>query len=168
MRRFRRALHAVVLLSVTLTSACSADSAIPQPRLETTAACFVTAEKSISVTLELARDSQQRQKGLMGRESMASGTGMLFIYQQTRSASHGFWMYKTLLHLDIGYVARNGVIGSIRKMTPCTSSNGGNCPTYPAGVEFTYAVEMNDGFFEENDIEVGDRLLIGAPNCRKD
>ncbi|AOY87668.1 hypothetical protein BKP64_05490 [Marinobacter salinus] len=169
MNGFRRALRlTTLLLSAALASACSADSVVPQPRLPTTTACFVTNQKTIPVTLEIAREFEQRQKGLMGRTVMPPEAGMLFVYQRPQSANHGFWMYNTLIPLDIGYVAENGVIGSIRKMAPCTSSRGSNCPTYPAGVEFTFAVEMNDGFFAENGITVGNRLLLGESNCAAD
>lgn len=151
---------------VALVSACSAGPGpVPQPRLPVSEACFVTEDHTVPVTLEVANDFSQRQTGLMGREALADDEGMLFEYEQPRNPDHGFWMYKTLLKLDIAYLYEDGTIGSIRKMAPCSSSNPGNCPSYPAGVAFTSAVEMNWDFFSENDIAVGDRLVIGAANC---
>ena len=70
---------------------------------------------------------------------MAPDAGMLFKYREPRSASHGFWMYKTLIPLDIAYLNEDGKIGSIRKMVPCPSASGSGCPTYPAGVPFIEA-----------------------------
>lgn len=151
---------------VALVSACSAGPGpVPQPRLPVSEACFITQDHTVPVTLEVAKDFTQRQTGLMGRETLADYEGMLFVYDQPRSADHGFWMYKTLLKLDIAYLKEDGTIGSIRKMAPCSSSTAANCPSYPAGVPFTSAVEMNRDFFSDHDIAVGDRLAIGAANC---
>lgn len=102
----------------------------------------------------------------MGREFLAVTSGMLFQYQEQQRPSHSFWMYQTLIPLDIAYLDDNGVIGNIRQMAPCESSSGANCPSYPAGVEFITAVEMNTGFFEANGISVGDRLNLGSANCQ--
>ena len=125
----------------------------------------MSAAGAVPVTLEVASSSEQRQKGLMGRTSMAQNAGMLFEYSEPRQASHGFWMYKTLIPLDIAYLNQDGVIGSIRQMVPCASASGSGCPTYAAGVPFIQAVEMNAGFFREHGIRPGDRLRRDKDNC---
>jgi uncharacterized membrane protein (UPF0127 family) len=155
------------LILAPLMSACSADLVVPQPPLPTVDACFVTPEKSVAVTLERAEEFSQRQVGLMGRQALKPSTGMLFVYQEPQRADHGFWMYRTLIHLDIAYLDANGVIGSIRNMAPCSSDIAGNCPAYPAGFEFTQAVEMNRGFFSEHHITTGDQLLVGEHACQE-
>lgn len=155
------------LLLAPLISACSADLVVPQPPLPAVHACFVTADKPVAVNLERAEEFNQRQVGLMGRQALQQNAGMLFIYQQRQSADHGFWMYKTRIHLDIAYLDANGVIGSIRTMAPCSSDIAGNCPVYPAGFEFTQAVEMNRGFFSEHHITTGDRLVTGEHACQE-
>lgn len=160
-----RSASLLALLLVPLVAACSADPNVPQVRLPVSEACFLTANGTVPVALEVAEDFDQRQKGLMGRESLAESEGMLFVYDQPQSPDHGFWMYKTLIALDIAYLRPNGTIGNIRRMAPCSSGNAGNCPSYPAGVAFTSAVEMNQGFFASHGIKVGDRLAIGTANC---
>lgn len=155
------------LLLVPLVSACSADLVVPQPLLPTVRACFVTDEEPVPARLEVAEDYAHRQIGLMGRQALEQNAGMLFIYQQPQSSDHGFWMYRTRIHLDIAYLDANGVIGSIRTMAPCSSGNPGNCPVYPAGFGFTQAVEMNKGFFAEHHITTGDRLVTGKHVCPK-
>ncbi|MBW4933220.1 DUF192 domain-containing protein [Marinobacter sp. F4206] len=158
----------LALLLVSLVSACSADPSVPQPRLPLSEACFITQDGTVPVMLEVADDFSQRQKGLMGRKSLGDREGMLFVYDRPRSPHHGFWMYKTLIALDIAYLGPAGEIGSIRKMAPCSSKNAGNCPSYPAGIAFTSAVEMNRDFFSTHGIAVGDRLAVGAANCPSD
>lgn len=155
---------AVLALS-SLIYGCSSGIAAPQEGLPVIEACFVSGTGTVPVELEVASTSEQRQTGLMGRKSMAPDAGMLFEYSEPRQASHGFWMYKTLIPLDIAYLNQDGVIGSIRQMVPCASASGSGCPTYPAGVPFIQAVEMNAGFFREYGIRPGDRLLVGKDNC---
>lgn len=155
---------AVLAVSV-LIYGCSSGIAAPQEGLPVIQACFVSSGGTVPVELEVASTSEQRQKGLMGRTSMAPDAGMLFEYREPREASHGFWMYKTLIPLDIAYLTQEGVIGSIRQMVPCASANGSGCPTYAAGVPFIKAVEMNAGFFREHGIRRGDRLYLGRDNC---
>lgn len=148
-----------------LIQGCSSGVAAPEGGLPVIEACFVPATGPVAVKLEVASTSSQRQKGLMGRTRLGQNAGMLFEYRKPRKASHGFWMYKTLIPLDIAYLDRDGVIGSIRQMIPCASANGSGCPTYPAGVPFIEAVEMSAGFFREHEIKPGDRLYLGRDNC---
>lgn len=155
----------IVLVVSALIYGCSSGIASPQEGLPLIDACFETAHGPVEVELEVASTPEQRRKGLMGRTSLAPDAGMLFEYQEPREASHGFWMYQTLIPLDIAYLNPDGVIGSIREMVPCASASGSGCPTYPAGVPFNQAVEMNAGFFREHGIRPGDRLYRGKDNC---
>lgn len=159
----RRAL----LCFVGILAGCSSGTGAVESSagLPVVAGCFVTGTSTVSVSLELAQAPQERRKGLMGRESLAASSGMLFQYQKPQRPDHGFWMYQTFIPLDIAYLDDNGVIGNIRQMEPCESSSGSNCPSYPAGVEFVTAVEMNTGFFAANGISEGDRLSLGKANC---
>jgi len=145
----------VTLITAGCASAALADALEPLPTVE---ACFVTDDHKYAVVLEVASKDKQRQRGLMERTTLAADAGMLFTYQAERSANHGFWMYQTLIPLDIAYLDKQGVIVSIHTMPPCHSSNGRNCPTYPAGEPFWNAVEMNAGYFEARDITPGDQL----------
>ncbi|WP_420388812.1 DUF192 domain-containing protein [Marinobacter sp.] len=128
--------------------------------------CLISADKAVPITVEVARTSAERSRGLMGRERLAPNAGMLFVYNNQRRADHGFWMYRTLIPLDIAYLDRDGVIGAIRHMVPCPSDQGRDCPTYEAGVPFYRALEMNQGYFESQGIGVGDQLSRKPSDCR--
>ena len=160
--------HCALLCLSALLAGCSAGTGAEEPAtgLPVVAGCFVTASGTVNVSLELAQAPKERQKGLMGREFLEANSGMLFQYQERQRPDHGFWMYQTLIPLDIAYLDANGVIGNIRQMTPCASPNGAKCPTYPSGVEFLSAVEMDLGFFEAHGIAIGDRLTLGEQNCK--
>ncbi|MEC7376244.1 MAG: DUF192 domain-containing protein [Pseudomonadota bacterium] len=161
----RQATPMIVLLAAALLQACRTGVAAPQEGLPTIEACFLTGTAAVPVTLEVASTPEERRKGLMGRAALPQNRGMLFEYQQERDADHGFWMYKTRIPLDIAYLDETGTIGSIRHMVPCASASGSGCPTYPAGVPFISAVEMNAGFFWDNGIGPGDRLRSGEADC---
>ncbi|TNF00004.1 MAG: DUF192 domain-containing protein [Gammaproteobacteria bacterium] len=155
----------VAARAVALAGSLSAVAA-PQTGLEQRPGCFISGNRTFPVSLEIARTFNERQRGLMERTRLAERTGMLFIYDQNRSPDHGFWMYNTLIPLDIAYLSSSKRIVNIQTMTPCASSDSSQCPTYPAGKPFRYAIEMNSGYFETNRIDVGDRLLVGATNCQ--
>ncbi|HDZ37203.1 MAG TPA: DUF192 domain-containing protein [Marinobacter sp.] len=162
------AIRGVLLCFSALLAGCSAGSGAAEPSsgLPVVEGCFVTGANTVNVNLELATSTQERRKGLMGRKSLGADSGMLFQYQALQSAHYGFWMYQTLLPLDIAYLSNDGEIRSIQQMKPCTSTNGAECPSYPAGVEFVSAVEMNAGFYEANGISTGNYLRLGQQNCQ--
>ncbi|MFO7993366.1 MAG: DUF192 domain-containing protein [Marinobacter sp.] len=158
-------LKALIPLMGLLFSGCLA--ALPEnDALPVQQACLISAEKAIPITIEVATSADERSRGLMEREALAPDSGMLFVYSEQRRADHGFWMYRTLIPLDIAYLDRKGIIGAVRQMEPCPSDQGRDCPTYRAGVPFYLALEMNQGFFESQGIRVGDRLSMEPSDCR--
>ncbi|OZB11877.1 MAG: hypothetical protein B7X58_12105 [Marinobacter sp. 34-60-7] len=151
------------LVAGLLLSGCSVADTQVNDVLPTTEACFVRDDgNGLRVTLEVASEPEQRRLGLMGRTELADHAGMLFSYGRERGANTGFWMYRTLIPLDIAFMRDDGTIVSINQMAPCADKPSRECPSYPAGARYTHAVEMNQGFFGENDITLGDRLVWPA------
>ena len=102
----------------------------------------------IEIQVEIADDAEERQRGLMYRESLDENQGMLFVYPEQRTL--GFWMKNTLIPLDIAYIDREGRIVDIQQMEPQTTE------THDSAAPAMYALEMNQGWFEANGIRVGD------------
>ncbi len=152
-------------LTLALIAGCGVSATPAQSGLPVTDACFVAGSGSVPVVLEVASTPEQRQVGLMGRTELPANHGMLFEYGEEREPGNGFWMYRTLIPLDIAFLDREGTIRNIRAMVPCSASQGTNCPIYPAGVHYWSAVEMNAGFFLANGIDVGDRLVLDKEKC---
>lgn len=114
-------------------------------------------------TVEVAATEVQRQSGLMGRESLAAGTGMWFQYSNELIPKHGFWMYGVPFPLDIAFISAAGRIVSITTMEPCLAADPKACPAYYSEKPFKSALEVNAGFFAEAGIGVGDKVW-GATN----
>ena len=66
-------------------------------------------------------------------------------------------MKNTLIPLSIAFWDRNGVIAAIMDMQPCRAEP---CPRYRPGIMYVGAVEVNQGFFEDHGVEVGDRVEL--------
>lgn len=119
--------------------------------------------------VELAVNESQRNRGLMGRDSLAPETGMLFIYPQNRPAGSGFWMYRTRIPLDIAWLDAQGTILSVQRMTPCEHAEPGRCPVYRSDKPYRAALEVNAGYFSEHDISAGSRVYrAGDQACPRD
>ena len=103
-----------------------------------------------NITAQLARTPQQREIGLMLRQSMAANEGMLFAFESP--GQQCFWMKNTLIPLAIAFVADDGSIVNIDSMKPQTLD--GHCSTKPV----RFVLEMNDGWFAKRGIKPGSRL----------
>ncbi len=106
------------------------------------------------IRAEVARTQEQRQRGLMQREEVPEGTGMIFVYPQP--VRIGFWMKGTLVPLSIAYVL-DGRVVSTAEMTPCRSDP---CDTYPPAGDFTVAVEAPAGFFPRYGVHAGTEMTV--------
>lgn len=103
-----------------------------------------------TVRVEIADEADERQRGLMYRESLPEDQGMLFVYEDERDLS--FWMRNTQLPLDIAFLDREGRIVDIQQLEPFDENS--ITTRSPA----MYALEMNRGWFEEHGVEIGDRV----------
>ena len=88
--------------------------------------------------VEIADDSAERAKGLMFREAMASGAGMLFVYDQPQPAA--FWMKNTLIPLDMIFADARGVVRHVHE-----NAVPGDETPIPGGDAVQYVLEINGG-----------------------
>ncbi len=104
---------------------------------------------------ELASTREQRRVGLMWREDLPQDHGMLFVFPGEQN--RGFWMQNTPLPLSIAYLDADRRILNILDMEPFDTSS-----YYSAGPA-QYALEVHQGWFDEQGIEAGDVTVFELP-----
>jgi hypothetical protein len=110
----------------------------------------------VTVRTEVADDPSSRAVGLMGRASLATDAGMLFVYPD--QARRSFWMKNTPLPLSIAFINRTGQIVHITQMQPLSEA------PVPSVHPTMYALEMTTGWFEAHAVKVG-QSVAGLPEA---
>lgn len=105
-----------------------------------------------TVVAEVAATADQRAAGLMYREEVPDGTGMLFVFQDNEVRA--FWMANTYVPLDIAYMDPSYRIVDIVQMEPLVTE------TYPSSAPAMFALEVRQGWFAEQGIDVGDQAEV--------
>jgi uncharacterized membrane protein (UPF0127 family) len=100
-----------------------------------------------TIGVEVARTASEREQGLMYRESLPEGRGMLFVFSDSQIRS--FWMRNTYIPLDIAYIDENLTIIDIQPMEPQTED------PHPSARPAMFALEVPQGWFAKSGIEVG-------------
>lgn len=104
--------------------------------------------------VEFALTRQTRMRGLMGRRSLDENAGMLFVFDRDQVLS--FWMYNTLIPLDIAFIRADLTISSIDTMEPLTTTS------HRSIEPVRYALEARAGEFDRRGIGPGDTLSIAG------
>nr|WP_246146601.1 DUF192 domain-containing protein [Maritimibacter alkaliphilus] len=99
-------------------------------------------------SVEIADDDAERAQGLMFRESLPSGQGMLFIYESPRPAS--FWMKNTLIPLDMIFVGADGVVRNVHE-----NAVPGDLTPIRGGDDILAVLEIRGGLAGAIGIEAG-------------
>jgi uncharacterized protein len=113
------------------------------------------------IDLELARTPQEHQVGLMFRPSLPPDSGMLFIYRS--EATEGYWMFHTLIPLDIAWIARDGTIVDIQDMARLNNPDDvqeAQSTVYVPAAPYWYALEVNEGWFLQHGVGVGQQMAF--------
>lgn len=116
------------------------------PQLET----IKISVNSASYQVELAATAEHRQRGLMFREKLDPGKGMLFVY--AKSGDHRIWMKNTLIPLRVIWIDEAYRVISIQRLLPCETSP---CMVYAAPGPSRFILELGDF---EHSIKVNDRV----------
>lgn len=131
----------------------------PPVSFETGRVRVETASDTLELAVEIAESEAQRTHGLMDRERLPEGSGMLFLFPEPRGPEAGFWMYRTKIPLDIAFLDEEGRIVAIRRMEPCASPDPRWCPSYAPGAPYSMALEVPAGWLERHGVEAGDRVV---------
>jgi hypothetical protein len=106
------------------------------------------------VRVELAVTDAERAQGLMYRESLVDGTGMLFLFEGLEIRP--FWMKNCHFPLDIVHLTRDGtVVDVLAAVPPCAADP---CPTFPPSAASDTVLELNAGAAAKNGLVRGAAL----------
>ena len=111
-------------------------------------------EREIKLTVHVANTQEKIEKGLMFVEKLPDNEGILFMFPEKTYG--GFWMKNTLIPLSIAFLVSDGKILKILDMKPCKEEE---CHTYDPELSYRYAIEVNLGWFEKNQIKEGDYVF---------
>ena len=74
-----------------------------------------------TIVAEIARTPDERAQGLIYRDELPAGTGMLFVFEDVQLRS--FWMANTYVALDIAYIDVSYVIVDIQQLEPLVTDS---------------------------------------------
>ncbi len=108
--------------------------------------------------VEIADNDEERARGLMFREQMDTGHGMLFVHDSEEPQA--YWMKNTKIPLDILYFdSARKLVSQQRDVPPCSLGNG--CPPYPSEAPARYVLELNAGEATRLNLRDGVELQLG-------
>lgn len=111
------------------------------------------------VKIEIADTPSKRQKGLGGRESLATDSGMLFIFDESKV--YQFWMKGLKFPLDMIWIREGKVVDIIKNATPpLPNTPDENLPLYIPNQPVDMVLEVNSGFVDTHLIQVGDMIKV--------
>lgn len=144
---------AIATMVLALTGCGRSESGPAAPK--TVADFFGIRVGERTVRMQLAVLRSEMEHGLMGRRELAADDGMLFVY--ARPTQMSFWMRNTPLPLDIGFF---NAAGELVEIYPLYSFD--ETPVRSRSAQLQFALEMNQGWFERNQVKPGAKLDLKA------
>lgn len=112
-------------------------------------------------TVSVARTDEEKEKGLMGVETLPENEGMLFDYTDDPQTEISFWMKDTLIPLDIIFINNQGIVAAIAQGEP-ESEEAIVCEADENELLF-YVLEVNSG----SGIKEGDRFEMSQEEAEE-
>lgn len=109
----------------------------------------------VVVNAEIAKSTAKRTEGLSERYSLDKNKGMLFVFEE--SGAYPFWNKNTYIPLDILWVENNKVVHVLEGLP---AYDGKNAITEFPKAKANFVLEVSEGFIKENNIKLGDSILI--------
>ena len=114
-------------------------------------------EVEYELVVEVAETDQEKRRGLMFREGLDDGEGMLFVNQKPMIAS--FWMKNMKFPIDMLFIGSDLRIKQIiHNALPCPLE--GDCPSYVSNESIQYILEVPAMYSETYNVQKGDQLIL--------
>ena len=136
-------------------AALSPSSATATAATIATGARIVFPDRS-AVSVEIASDPETRTQGLMYRDRLPDGVGMIFLFPTTDE--YPFWMKNTLIPLDMVWIDEaHRIVHIAHDVPPCKADP---CPDYPPKARARAVLELAGGVAAKHQLKDGDLLMF--------
>jgi uncharacterized protein len=129
--------------------------------LDETVVTLTTPTGDVEVLAKVASAAEDRTRGLMEVTDLPDGAGMLFLFDEDRTG--GFWMWNTVIPLDIAFAAADGVVHTTATMTPCEAERSTQCPITAPSEPYRAALEVPAGWLERSGVLAGATMTWTTP-----
>ncbi|EKE14579.1 MAG: hypothetical protein ACD_12C00408G0001 [uncultured bacterium] len=111
------------------------------------------------INLELADTPDKRSKGLGYRDSLSSGSGMLFIHDKTQK--YVYWMKGMKFPIDFIWILDDQIVDIKPDVPPpIAGQTDDTLERYGSVLPVNKVLETNAGFVEANNIQKGDKIIV--------
>jgi hypothetical protein len=131
---------------------CPADPEGGKPKVPVVKVTFPAAG-GVAVDAEFVRSEHDAMRGLMYRQTLGAGSGMLFDLHSRDD--HRFWMHNTCIPLDLMFIDEDGLLVGIIENAPTLddTSRGVDCPS-------RYVLEVNAGWSRKHGVKAGTMMKL--------
>lgn len=113
-----------------------------------------------SVVAEVADDPVSRERGLMHRERLPDGEGMLFVFPGEQMLT--FWMKNTFIDLDMVFIGADKRVTAVHAEVPRSRAGDPEETVARRSAPGRYVLELPAGAARRLGLEAGDRLDFDA------
>ena len=143
--------HFLPLLSLLLVSCGPKDNDLADSN---TSAITLPGGKQLQV--ETVANTKDLLRGLQFRASLAPDHGMLFM--RNAPGNFSFWMYQTLMPLDMLWMNEDHVIVEIVENAQPCKTVASQCPHYGGNQTAKYILEIGGGASRKYGLKLGDKI----------
>lgn len=115
---------------------------------------IVTLPDGSTVKAEALSNQVDMARGMMFRDSLPEGDGMLFIHGSP--GQYSYWMYQVKVPLDIIWMDARGFVVEVSENTPpCPSKSARECPSYGGTKTALVVLELPGGYGRKHGVAPG-------------
>lgn len=109
------------------------------------------------INIEIADTKEKKALGLGGRQSLASDSGMLFLYE--KPDKYKFWMKGMKIPLDFIWINDSRIVDLLENIEPPkVTQKDEDLPLVAPIVAVDKILEVNADFVDSHNIKVGDKI----------